>query len=135
MKQEKSCCAVLFIGKGTDRRYLVLHSTQGHYTLCKGHVEGDESEHETAVREIAEETGLTVTFVDGFRHTITYAPRPQVEKLVVFFLAQAANEAIVCQPEEVADAAFLPFDAAVARLTHDSDRAVLTAAHDFLVNA
>ncbi len=135
MKQEKSCGAVLFIGTGTDRRYLVLHSTQGHYTLCKGHVEGDESEHETAVREIAEETGLTVTFVDGFRHTITYAPRPQVEKLVVFFLAQAANEAIVCQPEEVADAAFLPFDAAVARLTHDSDRAVLTAAHDFLVNA
>ena len=43
------------------RYYLVLKSTQGHTTLCKGHVEGNETEHETAIREIREETGLTLT--------------------------------------------------------------------------
>lgn len=132
MTQEKSCGAVIFVG-GAERRYLVLHSTQGHYTLCKGHVEEGETERETAIREIAEETGLSVRFVDGFRETITYAPRPQVQKLVVFFLAEADSEAIRCQPEEVADAAFLPFGEALARLTHDSDRDILTAAHRFSV--
>ncbi len=132
MKQEKSCGAVLFVGADAHRRYLILHSTQGHYTLCKGHVEGDETERETAVREIAEETGLAVRFVEGFRETITYAPRPQVEKLVVFFLAEAADEAIRCQPEEVADAAFFPFDEALARLTHGSDRDILSKAREFL---
>ena len=76
MKREKSCGAVIFREDMTERYYLILTSTQGHTTLCKGHVEGKETEHETAVREILEETGLTVGFVDGFREVITYAPKP-----------------------------------------------------------
>ena len=35
MRQEKSCGAVIFRGENTQRDYLVLHSTQGHWTLCK----------------------------------------------------------------------------------------------------
>ena len=84
MKREKSCGAVIFREDMTERYYLILTSTQGHTTLCKGHVEGKETEHETAVREILEETGLTVGFVDGFREVITYAPKPGVAKDVVF---------------------------------------------------
>lgn len=127
---EKSCGAVLF-RREPDRRYLILHSTQGHYTLCKGHVEGGETEWETAVREIGEETGLTVTFCEGFRESITYAPRPGCVKEVVFFLAEATPGPIQCQPEEVADAAFLPFPEAFARLTHASDREVLEKAEQY----
>lgn len=132
MKLEKSCGAVIFRGDAAHRRYLTLHSTQGHWTLCKGHVEGGETEHETAVREIREETGLAVDFVDGFRKVITYSPRPGRMKDVVFFLARAGEGELVCQPEEVAQAAFLPFDEALARLTHLSDREVLAAADTFL---
>ena len=40
MKREKSCGAVIIQEQSGLRRYLVLHSTQGHWTLCKGHVEG-----------------------------------------------------------------------------------------------
>lgn len=40
---------------------------KGHRSICKGHMEKDESEHQTAMREILEETGLTVKFVEGFR--------------------------------------------------------------------
>lgn len=133
MKQEKSCGAVLFREDENGRRfYLILTSTKGHVTLCKGHVEKKETEHETAVREIMEETGLTVEFIDGFRQVITYAPRPGRIKDVVFFLARAAKGRIVCQPEEVADARFLPFGAAMERLTHPSDRDTLAAAEAFL---
>lgn len=132
MKQEKSCGAVLFRQNNTQRLYLILHSTQGHYTLCKGHVEGDETEHQTALREISEETGLSARFIDGFREVITYSPRPGIIKDVVFFLAEAADGPLVCQPEEVADAAFLPFDEAMAKLTHASDRDTLSKAEAFL---
>lgn len=131
-KREKSCGAVIFREKNAWRYYLILHSTQGHYTLCKGHVEGQETELETAQREISEETGLTVRFVSGFRRMISYAPRRNSMKDVVFFLAQAGEEEPVCQPEEVADLAFLPFGEAMERLTHDSDRQVLAAADSFL---
>lgn len=132
MRQEKSCGAVIFRGENTQRDYLVLHSTQGHWTLCKGHVEGDETERETAAREIREETALSVDFLDGFRAVITYSPRPGVSKDVVFFLARLAGGTLSCQPEEVAQARFLPFGEALALLTHPSDREVLQKARAFL---
>ena len=132
MKREKSTGAVIFTEENTVRNYLVLHSTLGHTTLCKGHAEGSETEHETAVREIMEETGLTVDFVDGFREVITYSPRPGRVKDVVFFLARVSGGEPVCQPEEVEAIRFLPFGEALAALTHGSDRDTLQKAHAFL---
>ena len=132
MKREKSCGAVIIQEQSGLRRYLVLHSTQGHWTLCKGHVEGDETEHETAVREIMEETGLTVEFIDGFRQLIAYSPRPGCVKDVVFFLGRLSGGTLACQPEEVAEAVLLPFGEAMARLTNPSDQDVLAAADVFL---
>ena len=132
MIREKSCGAVLYRTDGAGREYLVLHSVQGHRTLCKGHVEGAETELETARREILEETGLTARFHDGFRQVITYEPRPGVEKDVVFFLAELEPGEPVPQPEEVTEIAFLPYPNALAALTHESDRATLTAAEEFL---
>lgn len=132
MKREKSTGAVIFTEENTVRNYLVLHSTLGHTTLCKGHVEGSETEHETAIREIREETGLTVDFIDGFREVITYSPKPGVVKDVVFFLARLSGGELTCQPEEVADARFLPFEEALEALTHPSDRDTLQKARAFL---
>lgn len=132
MIQEKSCGAVIFRREAGARRYLVLKSTLGHTTLCKGHVEGDETEHQTARREIGEETGLTVAFLEGFREVITYPPKPGHRKDVVFFLAEAAAGTAVCQPEEVLEIRFLPYGEARGALTYDSDKEVLDRAEEFL---
>lgn len=132
MRREKSCGAVLFRRQPDGMRYLMLHSTLGHWTLCKGHVEPGETEHETAEREIREETGLTARFVEGFRQVITYAPAPDVTKDVVFFLAEAGPGEAVCQPEEVAEIRFVPYEQALALLTHASDRETLAKAAAFL---
>ena len=129
MKREKSCGAVIYRGENPRREYLILTSTQGHTTLCKGHMEGAETERETAVREIMEETGLTVDFTDGFREVVTYSPKPGD---VVFFLARLSGGTLACQPEEVADARFLPFGEALEALTHPSDRDTLQKAQTFL---
>lgn len=40
------------------RVFLIEKMAKGHQSLCKGHVEGNETEHETASREILEETKL-----------------------------------------------------------------------------
>ena len=132
MTREKSCGAVIYRLVNGVPHYLVLHSTQRHWTLCKGHVEGDEAEHETATREIMEETGLSVTFEDGFREMITYSPHPGVMKDVIFFLAQAKEGPITCQACEVLEAGFFPLAEALAHLTHASDRDVLDKADCFL---
>ena len=132
MRREKSCGAVIFCENESGRSYLVLRSTLGHTTLCKGHVEGAETEHETAAREIGEETGLTVDFVDGFREVITYSPFAGCVKDVVFFLARAMGGVLTCQQSEVAEAGFLPAGQALDALTHESDREVLQKAIRFL---
>ena len=132
MKLEKSCGAVIFRGENGCREYLILRSVQGHVSLCKGHVEGEETEHETALREIREETALCVEFVENFRQVITYSPKPGVIKDVVFFLARAVGGTLTCQPEEVAEAWFVPVEQALETITHQSDREVLQKAEDFL---
>ncbi len=125
VKREKSCGAVIFTEKDGNRLYLVEVMRKGHLSLCKGHVEGTETEHETAAREIREETGLTVKFLGGFRRTIEYSPYPNCMKTVVFFLAEADGTDVTAQEEEVREIRWLPFGEAVAALTFESDRETL----------
>ena len=132
MRQEKSCGAVIFRGEAAQRDYLVLHSTQGHWTLCKGHVEGDETERETAAREIREETALSVDFLDGFRAVITYSPRPGVSKDVVFFLARPSGGVEHAQEEEIAALGWFTFREARPLVTFASDEDVLLAAEAYI---
>ena len=132
MKQEKSCGAVIFYEIDGRRVYLIERMRQKHLSLCKGHVEGRETERETAIREIREETALSVEILDGFRETTAYSPRPGRWKTVVFFLARADSLDVSPQPEEVAELLWLPFDEAADTLTFESDRQVLRRAEALL---
>ena len=132
MIYEKSCGAVIYTQHDSTRLYLVEHMQKGHCSICKGHVEGNETEHQTAAREILEETGLTVTFLEGFRETIAYSPYENCMKTVVFFLARADSTAVTAQEAEVREIEWLPFAEAVNALTFASDRETLQKAEAFL---
>lgn len=132
MKLEKSCGAVIFTVARGERLYLLEHMKKGHTSLCKGHMEGTETERETAVREIREETALKVTFLDGFSRTIRYSPYEGCLKDVLFFLARADSMDVTAQPEEVASIEWTPLADALVKLTHLSDRETLLAADRFL---
>lgn len=132
MKQEKSCGAVIYTVLDGKRLYLVERMQKGHVSICKGHVEENESEHHTAEREIREESGLAVEFIEGFRQMIEYSPYPGCSKMVVFFLAYTDDPNVTVQEEEVREIEWLPFEEATASLTFDSDREVLQQAEQFL---
>lgn len=83
------------------RVYLVGKMLKGYQSLCKGYVEENENEHETAAREIMEETNLQISFVDGFRECIEYSLYTNCLKEVVFFLAKAESMHVSAQLEEV----------------------------------
>ena len=87
MIREKSCGAVIFFMKDGYPLYLIEKMNVGHFSLCKGHVEHGETEHETAVREVFEETSVSISIKSSFRHPVYYRPRPGVKKEVVYFLA------------------------------------------------
>ena len=132
MLYEKSCGAVIYAEKDGRRLYLVELMQKGHRSICKGHVENDESERQTAEREILEETGLTVRFLDGFRETIEYSPYDGCMKTVVFFLAKADNTDVTVQEEEVREISWLPFEEALSALTFESDKETLRKAEHYI---
>ena len=67
MTYEKSCGAVVFTKTGKDIKYLMVQSLDGIYGFPKGHMENDETESETALREVYEETNVNIELIDGFR--------------------------------------------------------------------
>ena len=103
--------------------------------MPKGHVEKDETEVQTARREIKEETNLEVSLDTGFRNVITFSPYPGIMKDVVFFLAEAVSDELVNQECEVSGLEWLPFDEAVRTLTFESDRETLRKAREYLERA
>ena len=60
MTWEKSCGAVVFTRENGQVKYLLVANLEGIYGFPKGHVEAGETEVETALREVREETGLTI---------------------------------------------------------------------------
>ena len=121
MKQEKSCGAVVING---DKVLLIKH-VLGHWDLPKGHMEGNETEVETAIRELKEETNIDIEVDDTHRYTIEYSPEEDVWKEVVYFIAKPKTNELIPQEEEVQEIEWLDIDEAIDRLTFDSAKNVL----------
>lgn len=126
MKLEKSCGAV--IARHTENGaeiLLIRHVNGGHWGFPKGHVENDETEAETALREIREETGLSVKLDTGFRTSVRFSPKPGVMKDVIYFAAEYDSGSEHKQLEEVADMRWVSLSDASNVLTYDNDRNVV----------
>jgi len=134
MKQKRSAGAVIFNDSIGDFYYLLLLYGGGHWDFPKGGIEEGETELETALREVREETSLTdVEIVDGFRRTISYTYRSDepVIKTVTFFLGRTRNFGVTISREHRAYA-WLKFKDALVQLTFRTARQVLTDADTFL---
>jgi bis(5'-nucleosidyl)-tetraphosphatase len=132
--REKSCGAVVFFKK-SEVKYLLLHYQAGHWDFVKGNVESGESEKDTVVRELREETGIAdATFVENFREEIEYFYRRQgttIHKEVVFFLIQTRKEEVKISYEHVGYT-WLNYQHALEKLTFKNAKNVLQKAHDIL---
>lgn len=136
MKKEKSCGAVIYKIVDNEIFYLLLHMGFGHISLCKGHVENNETEVETATREIKEETSLEVSIDTGFRKVITYSPFEGIIKDVVFFVAESKENVLFPvdnHDDEVKSFEWRTFDIAIKKITYDLDKETLKEANDYLL--
>src|SRR3989304_4181155 len=134
MFNEKSCGAIVFV-KNVEVNYLLLHYEAGHWDFVKGNVEPNESEKETVIRELEEETGIVdARFIDGFREKIEYFYRRQgatIHKEVVFFLIEAHTEKVELSYEH-AGYVWLDYPRAIEKLPFKNAKDVLQKAHEFL---
>ena len=134
-KFEKSCGALVIrhdAGRNEDYILMIRHRPGGYRSFPKGHVEAGETERETAMREVLEETSVHITILPDFRHVVCYTPAPGVEKEVVYFLAATEQTDIKPRRGEIAQVEWVPLSKAERCLTHDNDKRVLKAAQNKL---
>ncbi len=87
MADEKACGVIIYKNENNTRKYVIIRGVgiyQGYYGFPKGHMEPGETEQETALREVKEETGLDVVWYDDFRtvdeHPLAREGRPNDRK-------------------------------------------------------
>ncbi|SHI80295.1 bis(5'-nucleosyl)-tetraphosphatase [Lutispora thermophila] len=136
MKLEKSCGAIVYRKINDDIEFLAIKSNSPgeHWGFPKGHVEEGETEKETCIREVYEETGLVVTPQDGFIAYDKYKISEDTYKEVVFFLAFATDQEVVVNEDEVKEYKWASFDEIYDLVTYDSTRNILIKAREYIMN-
>jgi 8-oxo-dGTP pyrophosphatase MutT (NUDIX family) len=136
MNWEYSCGAIVFTRKNGQLRFVIVREMGGAYSFPKGHMEGTETEVETARREVWEEIGLRPRFLDGFRRQDEYdlAEKPGTRKRVTYFLAEYTDEPLTPRPGEIREILLLPYEQALNYFEHEGTRQILTAAYAFLTD-
>ena len=133
MNFERCCGAVLFTKlNNNDIYYLLVQGLKGTYGFPKGHMEQNESEKETALREIFEETGIKPSFVDGFTANDEYLLSDDVTKKVKYFLGEYYDQKIILKRDELLSAPVLSYEMALQILQFDGLKRILIEANKFL---
>lgn len=133
MNYEKCCGIVPYIVINGEILYVLITQNNGITCFPKGHVEVNETEEETALRECYEETKLEVDIIPGYRDTSTYyMSEYDAEKTVVYFLGKIKNLDYHKQDSEIKDIKMCNYEEACKEITYDNTRQILISANNFL---
>ena len=121
LKKEKSCGCIII----DNEKVLLIKQTKGHWGFPKGHVEENETEVETAIREVKEETNLDVEIVSDKRYVERYITDKGVDKESVYFIAKKIGGIAKEQEEEIVSMEWLDFEEAIEALTFDNMKELL----------
>jgi len=132
--EERSAGAVVVNEKG-GRRYILLLN-EGKWDFPKGNMEPGETELQTVLREVGEETGITdIRVLEGFRRVIEYFYRREgknVHKRVVYLLAETREERITISHEHQGFGWFT-YPEALKNASYENSKATLKEAERFLI--
>ena len=118
-EEREKCCGCIIIKKN---KVLLIKQNEGHWGFPKGHVEENETEIETATREVKEETNLNVEVNSNKRYTTEYVTNAGKIKQVVFFIAKCICGEIKAQECEVSEIRWVRFEEAIKLITYDNTR-------------
>ncbi|MBH8602937.1 MULTISPECIES: NUDIX hydrolase [unclassified Thermoactinomyces] len=113
--REVSAGGVVYRQRDRRTEILMIEDRFGRWTLPKGKKEPGETDEETALREIEEETGIKGR-IESRLQTVTYhylhELHGQVEKSVVYYLVKALTGTETPQLEEINGVVWLPAEEA-----------------------
>ena len=131
--KEKSCGAVVYKKDNDELKFLLVYQNVGYYSFPKGHMEEDETELETALREIKEETNLDVEIDTDFRHQVTYLVESRnVMKDTVYFLATPKTDDLKSQEGEILNCDWYGYEDVLKKLHYNELKEVFSKAYEYV---
>lgn len=137
-KTDRSFGVIPYIYEKGEPKFLVIHQYShwrgdSFWTFPKGHPEADESGTEAAMRELYEETGLTLRSLNT-EHPILISysfvhERTRIEKTVTLYLGNVIATPMSLQESEIHDAKWCTYETAYELLTHENAKQVLEKAY------
>lgn len=135
MKTVYAAGIIVYTLQGTHIYYLLLHHTAGHWSLPKGRREEEETDKQTALRELHEETGLIIKNLnESFSLSLSYEVfynNEYVTKIVTYFVEQVPDTTITLSPEHD-QFLWCSFEKAINTLTHQNSKNILEKAHEYI---
>lgn len=121
LEKEKSCGCIVI----KNNKVLLIKQVTGIWGFPKGHVEKDETEYETALREVKEETNLDVKIISDKRYTMSYLTERGSYKQVVLFVANEIRGKIKRQEAEIDDIKWLNYEDALEIINFQNTKDIL----------
>lgn len=118
MNYEKCCGVVTF----DDNKVLIIKHKYGHISFPKGHIENNETEQETAIREVKEETGIDAKIISNKRYCLSYNSNGNSIEEVTYFIGKKIGGELNPQVDEINSCYFVDKDKAIDLITFENDR-------------
>lgn len=118
LEKEKSCGCVVI----KDKKVLIINQIDGFWGFPKGHVEKNETEEQTAIREVKEETNIDVKIEKEKRYVIEYLTDEGREKQVVYFVEKYIGGKLKPQESEIKEIAWFSFEEAINIITFENTK-------------
>lgn len=131
---ESSCGAVVYRFDEGRRKFLLIRNRRSaHWGFPKGHVEPGETNEQTAIREVLEETGLHVKILPDFVKKSDYTIQGKIEKSVLIFLAKTDEKRFTLQEEEIEECGWFTYEKALNTLNYENDKNILNEAMNYFI--
>ena len=139
VRVETSAGGVIFRRLEGEPYVLLIRDRYHHWGFPKGHLEGEETPADAALREVREETGLAELVLGPRLQTIDWFFRFRgrlIHKFCHFYLIESPTGEPVPQLEEgITECVWLPLGRAIESISYDNAREVLRAAAEQLLGA
>lgn len=116
---------------------LLVQHGKGHWSFPKGHPESGETPQETAIRELQEETGLTVDkFISDepiSENYFFFFQKQRIYKTVSYYIALVKGK-VTIQKEEIGDSCWIPLDQAAEKITFKEARNICQKVAEIIKN-
>ena len=129
MKEASFGVIPIWKNNGINRFLLVQSQQTGEWTFPKGHSEENETEIQSALRELLEETGIkNIELADDVSYIDRYSfgkDGQKIDKIVKFFVGRVTNPKVTIQEKEIANFKWVTYEEALMVISFDEPKVIL----------